>query len=682
MILIKRRSLIDKVAKLIAEADTKPEQKTYIASPKEREILNLVLKDYIKGRTVNNKSYAQFNGRSLYDCIDDWTKRWNGYIPEGDPLLDKTQSRMFLNFTRNCLISYLSKTALKAPEPKIIAINKKTGIEDKQFADILKDLNKYSLNEENGDARFLESAIEASVKGTVIKFEGYMRTEQTIDVPTKFDPTTGEIKYKREKKVTFDNCFQKIVPVEDFYIPNPYQIDVQKQPFVIWREITSYQEASLEYGDYPNWDKVPQTAYLLSSEPTTFYRNTLQTELGKDQCEVIKYYNRFKKGTLHAVIVNGVVIYSGPIPFKDGKYPFAVGVFERFGNDFFWGMGFPQKVQGNQDLQNTFLNMMADKTFNSLLPFALSSDLDDFVDDEVLTLGKIRKVGDISKWSIQEWPSVSAGEMDMMQLVMGLGEDDANNVRSAEKQNPKIKGKMTARQALLQNQEMQAKLGFSMSYMEDFERDRTALRLPHILQFYSIPRIEKITGKNGQEVEKLMYREIRLPETTLSNGKQGQKILQLTGKTITNPDKRKQIGDDLSQKEAMGYLSGVPTEALNIAVDTFTDYNYSIQIVKKSSYESNSVLEESQRQDYANWRLSLAQVVPVANPQGLINWVNDSFDIDEDEWEKPQQGQPQPGQQPQNPQAQQQAGQQAPGSAQQVNQQMSQKKLGNLATAL
>ena len=675
MILIKRRSLIDKVAKLIAEADTKPEQKTYIASPKEREILNLVLKDYIKGRTVNNKSYAQFNGRSLYDCIDDWTKRWNGYIPEGDPLLDKTQSRMFLNFTRNCLISYLSKTALKAPEPKIIAINKKTGIEDKQFADILKDLNKYSLNEENGDARFLESAIEASVKGTVIKFEGYMRTEQTIDVPTKFDPTTGEIKYKREKKVTFDNCFQKIVPVEDFYIPNPYQIDVQKQPFVIWREITSYQEASLEYGDYPNWDKVPQTAYLLSSEPTTFYRNTLQTELGKDQCEVIKYYNRFKKGTLHAVIVNGVVIYSGPIPFKDGKYPFAVGVFERFGNDFFWGMGFPQKVQGNQDLQNTFLNMMADKTFNSLLPFALSSDLDDFVDDEVLTLGKIRKVGDISKWSIQEWPSVSAGEMDMMQLVMGLGEDDANNVRSAEKQNPKIKGKMTARQALLQNQEMQAKLGFSMSYMEDFERDRTALRLPHILQFYSIPRIEKITGKNGQEVEKLMYREIRLPETTLSNGKQGQKILQLTGKTITNPDKRKQIGDDLSQKEAMGYLSGVPTEALNIAVDTFTDYNYSIQIVKKSSYESTSILDQAQRQDFASWRLSLAQIAPIDAPK-LVDWVSESYeDFDPDEF-KPKQQPPQPGQDQQA-----QLGQQAPGSAQQPNQ-MGAKKLGNLATAL
>jgi hypothetical protein len=259
---------------------------------------------------------------------------------------------------------------------------------------------------------------------------------------------------------------------------------------------------------------------------------------------------------------------------------------------------------------------------------------------------------------------------------MGLGEDDSNNVRSAEKQNPKIKGKMTARQALLQNQEMQAKLGFSMSYMEDFERDRTALRLPHILQFYSIPRIEKITGKNGQEVEKLMYREIRLPETTLSNGKQGQKILQLTGKTITNPDKRKQIGDELSQKEAMGYLSGVPTEALNIAVDTFTDYNYSIQIVKKSSYEQTSILDQAQRQDFANWRLSLAQIAPIDAPK-LVDWVSESYeDFDPDEF-KPKQQPQQQGQQ-----MNQQAGQQAPGSAQQPNMQMGAKKLGSLQTAL
>jgi hypothetical protein len=126
----------------------------------------------------------------------------------------------------------------------------------------------------------------------------------------------------------------------------------------------------------------------------------------------------------------------------------------------------------------------------------------------------------------------------------------------------------------------------------------------------------------------------------------------------------------------MGYLSGVPTEALNIAVDTFTDYNYSIQIVKKSSYEQTSILDQAQRQDFANWRLSLAQIAPIDAPK-LVDWVSESYD-DFDPYEfKPKQQPQQQGQQ-----MNQQAGQQAPGSAQQPNMQMGAKKLGSLQTAL
>lgn len=652
------------------------EQKTdaYIPTAEEQNATQTVLKDYIRGKTIINKSYPQFNGRNLFDCVDDWTKRWNGYIPEGDPLLDKTQSRMFLNFTRNVIISYLVKTALTTPKPKILAVNKKTGVEDKIFAGVLDDLNTYSLNEENGDARYLESCLDAAIKGTTIKYEGYARTEQEIDVPIKFDPSTGKIEYKREKKVIFDNCFQETVPIEDFYIANPYQPDIQKQPFLIWRKLTTYQEASLEYGNYPNFSKVPRGRNFLAQGPTTFYRDTVQTELGEDQCEVIKYYNRFKKGTKHIVIVNGVVLYDGPFPFKDGKYPFAVGVFERFGNDFFWGMSLAQKLQGNQDLQNTFVNMMADKTFNSLLPFALSSDLDDFVEDETLELSKIRKVGDINKWKIQEWPGVNSGEMNMMKFVMGLGDDEAGNIRGGGSSMP-TSGVPTARQVLLQQQEAEAKVGFSMSYIEDFERDRTALRIPHIIQFYSIPKIEKITGKTGQEVEKLMYREIKVSGVKLENGKEGQKIIKLVGKI--KPDERERLADELSVTEAMGEIQGIPTEALVVAVDTFSDYNYSIQIIKNSSYQKNSVLDQSERMEFINWRLSLAQIAPLDGKK-LVKWGEEAWDIDVDQFELPENQQPMP---QQDPMAQQQIGQQA-GQVQQQPpaQALAGSKLGQLSS--
>ena len=207
-------------------------------------------------------------------------------------------------------------------------------------------------------------------------------------------------------------------------------------------------------------------------------------------------------------------MYSGPSPFKDGKYPFARTVNEPFANDFFWGNGHPNKYMGEQDLINTFINAMADKTVNSLLPTGLSSDLDDLIEDDSIEIGKFRKVGDIEKWKWWEAPAVNAGEMNMFQNILSLARESANT--DAGSQTTPRGGKMQTRQILLKQQEIMQKLSFNMNFLEDLERDRTELRISHILQFYSIPKIEKITGKTGAEAQKFVYRDIHLSGAPLS----------------------------------------------------------------------------------------------------------------------------------------------------------------------
>src|SRR3990167_6702529 len=215
----------------------------------------IVLKRLIKGRTILNRSYPQLNGRNIVGAIDDWTKRFNGYIPAASPLLDSDQSRMFLNFTRNEVTHYLSNTALNRPKTKVKAVNKRTGSTDPKFSEVCNDLLDFSANEENGDARFLEDSLQVTTEGTIIDYEGYARDVQKMKTPQFFDAETGKIKIKEENRVVYDNCFQRIVPVEDFLIANPYQPDVQKQPWVIWREVTTYDEAACEFKDYKDWEK-------------------------------------------------------------------------------------------------------------------------------------------------------------------------------------------------------------------------------------------------------------------------------------------------------------------------------------------------------------------------------------------------------------------------------------------
>lgn len=605
-----------------------------VYSPSSEEQLDIreALDTYVTARTVVQRDYEYFNGRNLNECIDDWTKRWNGYIPPLNPLMDQTSWNIFYNFTRNAIISYLAYVATNPVKSDIIAVNKKSKLPSKTFATALEDMNKYSLNEENGDAKFLQAAIEAAVKGTVIVYEGYMKNYQTEKVPEEFDATTGKVKYKKRNKIIFDNCYQEVVPLEDFYITNPYQADVQKQPKLIWRKLTTYFEAGNEFSHYANWKYVKPGNYQLAQDLQTFYMQAQLTDIPQDRVEILRYYCR--RTNTHMVLCNGVLMYSGPIPFKDGKYPFAKTVNEPFGVDFFWGQGMPGKYMGEQDMINSFVNMMAQKTTNSLLPTGLSSDLDDLIEDDVIEIGKIRQVSDINKWKWWEAPQVNGGEFNMFNTVLNLAKDTASVM-------PATPGSPTARQILLQQQQITQKMTFNVGFLEDLEVERTKLRTSHLLQFYAIPRIERITGKNGKEVEELAYRDITLPNATLSDGKKGTKIIKIIGDEHKNPDKRQKLADELSVKEAHGDLQGIPTEALALSADIFQDYDVNVQVVRESSIKRNQALDQASRMELANWRFSIAQVAPIPNPEGLIEWVEESFDVDPSQFEEAPQGQAQ-----------------------------------------
>lgn len=623
----------------------------YVPTPEETDVYNMVVEDLVKGRTAINKSYPQFNNRSLYDFIDDCEKRWNGYLPVAS-VLTQDRSNIFLNLTRDKVISYISK--LEFPKIKIIAVNKKSNKENIKFADALNDLIEYSNNAENAESEFNDSKVECSIKGTVVKYEGYLKSEQETEVPDDFDTDTGKMKTKKQKRIVYDNAYQELVSLEDFYIANPYQPKIQKQPWVIWKTLTDLSEADREFGHYPKFKYVQGGNYTILADPTTFYRSDMYTELKPWQVEIVRYYNKFKNK--HVILINGVPVYNGVIPRKDGNYPFSKGIHEPFNVKFFWGNSLPNKIMGDQDLINTIWNMMVDKTYGSLMPFGLSSDLNDLVEDTILEPNKIRKVGDINNWRFETLPGVNSGEQSMLQTAVNFMKDNSGVEGGGSSQSPQG-GKVTMRQAMLKQQELMSKLGFSIGYLEDFERDRTELRLHTILQFYSIPKIEKITDEKGKDIEKLMYREIVLPGSKLENGSEGTKVIKLIdNETANDSNKREKLSNDMfvdelqSSDEKMPtmdgtyqgvknvnkFLKGLKKNVMAINVDSFYDYNHKVQVVKNSSHQKNQMLDRAERMEYAQFRLNAAQQAPV-NAGELMKWVDESYDIDSSRFDAPAQ---------------------------------------------
>jgi hypothetical protein len=298
-----------------------------------------------------------------------------------------------------------------------------------------------------------------------------------------------------------------------------------------------------------------------------------------------------------------------------------------------------------------------------LLPYGLSSDVDDLIEDDVLQPNKIRKVGDISKWKFDTLPGVSSGEITMFQTIMNLVEQDSGDVQGAGNATTPRGGKLPVRQVMMKQQEAMQKLTFSMNYMEDGERDRTELRLGHILQFYSVYKVQKITGKKDEDLKQMMSRDIRIDNIKLPDGRNGTKLIRLVdGSQLAKPGAKGALKDQLSVEEAKGDITGQPTYAIAMPVDAFYDYNFEVQVVKNSSYERNEVLDQAVRHEYANWRLGLLQFGVDVDKQELVDWVDESYDIDSDRFKPkaPQPGQQQPGMPGQQPGAQPggQAGQQ------------------------
>jgi chromosomal replication initiation ATPase DnaA len=71
-------------------------------------------------------------------------------------------------------------------------------------------------------------------------------------------------------------------------------------------------------------------------------------------------------------------------------------------------------------------------------------------------------------------------------------------------------------------------------------------------------------------------------------------------------------------------------------VDVFFDFDYKIQVVKRSSYENNQLLDRAEIMEFANWRINLAAQAPF-NIQALIKKVEETYDIDAEEFEQTKQ---------------------------------------------
>jgi len=597
----------------MSEVDKKLEsevKQTLRLSQPESDRISEIYNDFISCYNLHKKSYHYFDDAGLEDYINDSVKRWNGYLPPRN--VEDWQAHTFMQETRNKVIAIASFIASQRMRAQLSARTKTKEV-DKKFSKILESLYNWSMDQEQGDMKFLLETLEALIKGTVVVYEGYNYDLRKVKMVDDFNWDTGKAFYTEEERVENDNCFQKIIALEDFFIPNFYEFDLQKQDYIIVREYIGLNDFLNKYENYPNAKYVKSKSQFSGDEKegNVFFFQYWQERATENSVEVLHYYN--KRQDIYNIIANGIILTNidNPILFHHKQYPFSKAVFEPMAFDFFYGKSLPQKIMSEQDLLNTFYNMSADRTLLALFPWFFSSLQDEIEEDYIGPAQRIQ-VSDPSKVREAQIGGIGSGDVSMMNMIKeSINKSSVSPIHQGQSVGDTATAVLQARESGIQI------LGMFMNFLSYMIYEQSRQRISNLLQFYPKSRQKNSNGKF--EIKKTI-----LENEILGDGERGIRIIKLVGDKKEIPSVKEMEQESLKKKDELGE----EVEITYLTPNMFNNIDFKVKIIPTSSIAETKSLKKAMTLEYANTLAANPQFAQMANWEGVFEIINDVFDMD------------------------------------------------------
>lgn len=571
-------------------------KKEYIPSDADKKVIDKVYHRFTDMAELRARSYKEFGRhpgadsgwRNLISFVDDSERRFMGLIPIQSDLMEDWQSRIFVNITRDIVVSWLAKTAMSGVKMKFSATDTK-GRLDMMRTHLIDKLHEQSRKSDQERFTQFILSMEGTVKGTSIAYEGYRDERRSIREITSYNPATGEVKWKKVEKRKA-GVVRERVPIDEFYVGNPKQPMMMKQPDVIWAQTIHIDEAAMDFSKFPGWKKVIENggSSWREFENEPYYRSDFYTMMGHDTCRIVRYYNRIKDE--YIVIANDVLLYNGPMPFHHKEYPFEAFRFET-NMDLFWGNSLPNKFAANQDMVNGLWNMGLDRMVLALNKPIMTDD--DEVIDTVWTPNAILKVGDKDSYKEMPMDPPDAAYFSMLQLAQKFTMDNSGIIGGSSGTTPRG-GKITARQALLMEEQAREIMGLSLNNLEQFEARCSKLRTQNLLQFSVLPDVQEVVGKEGAADYKnfILDRSFRVDDTDLSDGTRGNVQIRFVD------EKNAPTVEDIEVEEEVAFMQGENLEILVVSPSYIRNLDIDVTPVPGSSFERSEVIKQEQEREF------------------------------------------------------------------------------------
>jgi len=499
---------------------------SYSPGAEERNAIKFILEHFTISNVIRESTYEEFNGLSLIERQRKDQRTFNVYqdTPTGD---NSWKSNAVRPIERNRIISIAAHLAGTLISPKVFAQNDNDE-EDKEAADVMRDLMEWRGDQADYSKTFLYSVIGALVNPAVIVHTEYANVNRKI----KEIKDNGSWTEKEVTDEIFSGFQDTLVPVDELYIANIYQQEIQKQEFLIWRRILDYGTAEAKYGTKENFEYIkPGVQNLLAGD---YMYEQEDKDLDNRLVEEIIFYHRGKD--LQLTLVNGVLLCKPdqPNPRKDKMYPFAKTGYEIVDEgQFFYYKSLANKLANDGEVVNTLYRMIIDGTFLQLMPpTAIFGDEE--VNSNIIMPGVITSFGKDTKMEKIDVGSNLGTGLNVLQKVENSISESSQDIMQAGMSS--TKSGTTAFEVSRLEQNARIMLGLFGQMIGFLVKDLGQLFLDDILQFMTVGEVGDITTEEGI----LKFRNILIPEKMVE------------GKAVTRTiDFDMELPDEVTEEETM-----------------------------------------------------------------------------------------------------------------------------------
>jgi len=538
----------------------------YRPSNKEQEMIQYIRRDFTYGKEIMEQPYEEFNNQDVVDRMNRLQRQFNSYQPpkSQDPD-DAWKSNAKRPIIRNKVISIAAHITSSLLYPNVFAQNDKQE-EDKAAALVAKDLMSWAGDQSKYEQNILYAIIAMLVNPCAIMETGYREVYRKVKVLQD----DGTYKTEEIEDEDYSGFYDEIVPVDELYIGNIYEHDIQKQPYLIRRKVVDYESAARMYEkEYPNFKYVsPGLRITFSEENDTFYEQ-YDEDLQERLVEIVTYYNKLED--LELLVCNGVLLSKTdqPMTRKDKDYPFAKGIYSLIDEGkFFYGKSLVDEMLNDAEVVDTLYQMIIDGTYLEVMPYAIAYGAEEF-HASIVAPGKITGLDKDSKVEMGNIKHNLGAGMNMLEKVEGsISESSSGPLSSGQG----AAGNQTAYEISRLEQNAMTVLGLFGKMIGFFVRDYGKLRLDDILQYMTVGEVGKISGN------KLTYKTFNLGDQNVK-GKNKTKRLEFTtddfpAEGMTEMDEINKSIDLMEQEEKMNN----DTEIYKINPNIFRNLKYIVRV--------------------------------------------------------------------------------------------------------